>query len=39
MTYFIESVKYMALVKSLISLAIGLAAGAIPVIVRKIRRR
>lgn len=39
MTYFIKSIKYMALVKSLIALAVGLAAGAIPVIIRKIFRR
>lgn len=36
-TYFLESVKHMVLVKSLISLAAGLIASAIPVVIGRVR--
>ena len=35
--YFIESVRHMALVKSLISLVVGLGAGAIPILFDKMK--
>lgn len=35
MVYFLESIKHMAPVKSLISLGTGMIAGVVPVLIRK----